>query len=621
LMYLCSLDMEQRSALAKLCRAQCYPPTRSRLGCMTKCVPEHILSDILPMCQTPLLAGLLLQCVLLAPLPTEYVVAEYEKSLMKEMTVMNSVRRVNNFNFDPLFGDIGQSIHPDIPPNECAARFIFNAISSWKNSLWNKILYPRVGSKTVSKWTARQVRLYLDDYVPNDPKGITPIDLERIYHQHGVKVGGPCELRQKWYYTNLTPRTYFAQGGDAYFSSTYLSKSFTDLCDKLPATNRRTRVCPGRITIRNPSDDVIYYDLTAFTSNLHIQVSFMARLSLFCRGTLVRVLDSFHGIVERDLGELIHEYVMTNLHEPSYTLQSRMGDNSMKHYHNVAGFLGVYGNIATATFIHGAIMTMLHDNDDECNVAGDDGLSVSANPNHTIHIVGEMGTVMDEKTFRESEGCCIHLKRPIQRIGNRLLHGQLITWPSLEVHQPQSEMDERYPYLRHISKRDRREAIISSITAFLRTLELQTLDEHDLNLIDTFLSSLYSAYDLPRGGCVPQTALVTSCFIPAYERRYIGLDPLHNTISRNYSGVTRLPIRGRMDFRSDMVDEGAFRCNSTPLLNHLVVLGYLEQKKEFHVVFGDEGYAELLKEYINPELPIYTYEVVTSLPTWLGSIN
>lgn len=527
---------------------------------------------------------------------------------------MESVKRTNTLNFEPFFGAYEEAVSSLIPPNRQFTQYVHRGIDSWIKSLQQRTLFPRLSSKTVSVLTAREVYAVDAHYVSKDPIGITPIDLEYVYHHYGVEVPGPCEMRQKWYCSNLQPRTYYAQGGAAYHTSKYLAIPLVELCDILPSTNRRSRVDPGRIVIRSPTDDVAYYDLTSFTSNLHPHTEFMYRLAKYCMGAEVSILDSVHGIIKRDLGVLIYEYTDTNLQKPSYTLPSKYADPSVVHYHNIAGFLGVYGNIASATFIHGMVMGMSHSFYDENNVAGDDGLDVTDCIDDTLEVVSSMGLVKDDKTFRQSEGCCIHLKRPITRIGERLLHGQLFTWPSLEPGE--IDIDIRYPYLRRMSKRDRQDSMSGAVTAFLRKLEFQTFDTQELDVIDTFLSYIYEKYKLPREGCVPQITHTDSGFIPAYERRFIGMDPIRNTIVRNYANIAKLPLRGKLDWEYGMLGEDTFECNNTKLLSHLAALGYLEQEKNSILVFGQDGLDRLIKEYVDPDPQIYRYTVIYDLPVW-----
>lgn len=529
---------------------------------------------------------------------------------------MESVKRPCTLCFEPFFGDYHCTIHPSIPSNPTMAKHIHRCIDQWIDSLKRRVLFPKVGSKTVSKLTAQEVFMVDSQYKPNNDMGITPIDLERVYHKYGVKIRGPCEMRQKWYFSNLRPRTYYAQGGTAYHTAKYLAGPFVDLCDALPTTNKYSRVDPGRIVIRDPTHDVAYYDLSSFTSNLHVHCEFMYRLARYCVGQQVRVLDSVQGVISADLGDLIYEYTRENLDNPEYTVPSQYGDSSVVRYHSVAGFLGVYGNIATATFIHGIVMTMQHNYLDENNVAGDDGLDVTKSVNDTLALVSQLGDVEDSKTFRDNEGCCIHLKRPITRCGNRLIHGLLVTWPSLEPGQTNADI--RYPYVKNMSNRDRKDAIASSVTAFLRKLENQVLTDSDVDLVDTFLTSVYDTYNLPREGCVPQISGGNSGFVPIYERRFIGVDPIYNTITRLYQDIARVPHRGISRCDMEMLENGRFQCNSNAMLRHLVILGYLEQEKMSEHVYGMDGLNRLLKEYTHPDPPIYDYHTIPTLPGWVS---
>jgi len=614
-----SLSMDQRSAVAKLCRAQCYPPRSSRLHKMTNSLPHSFKVQLLPLCQTAPMAGLILQLILLAPMSSIEIDRIYRASLQKEMTVMESVRRICTLDFSAFFGMYDLPIHDQFPPNSAMARRIHSGIDRWITSLENRILYPRISSKTVSKLTSGNLYSTISGYVPKDSVGITAVDLEYVYHTYGIKIDGPCEMRQKWYCSNLQPRTYYAQGGDAYHSSKYLATPFTELCDTLPCTNRLIRTDPTRIIIPDETYEVLLYDLTSFTSNLHVHRTFMMHLANYCRGRQVMILDTMHGITQQDLGDMIYEYTKVNLHNPTYTLPSKYSDPSETHYHNIAGFLGVYGNIATATFIHGITMSMLHTNTDENNVAGDDGLDSCQDAEKSLELLSTLGEISEEKTFRINEGCCIHLKRPLTRIGNRLIPGHLVTWPTLE--HVQANTDLRYPYLKRLTKREGVTAISGSITAFLRDLESQQLTDSDKEIIDTLLTYIYDEYELPREGCVPQaTPSATTGFVPAYERRYIGEDPISNTICRHYTNIAKVPLRDVCKMEWHMLSESKFRCNQNSLLSLLERLGYVDVEKPSVYVYGEEGMKRLLKEYIRPDPRLYDYSVLSTLPGWISDL-
>jgi hypothetical protein len=587
---------------------------------MTDSLPAYFRDSILPLCQTPLIAGLLIHLVLMAPLSQYDIDTTLTESYIKEIAVMESSKRPHELDFSVYFGNYHSQVHPSVAPNPGVARFVHKLIDRWIGSLQERVLLPRITSKTVSKNTAYTLRSTLLDYEPNDPMGVTPIDLERVYYLHGWKVPGSCEMRQKWYVSNLKPRTYYATGGDAYHTSKYLSRPFTELCDLLPATNRRLRVNPSRIHIADDALDIAYYDLSSFSSNLHEHDNFMGELATYCMGTTVELLDSVHGIMEHDLGALIRDYNATNLHYPAYTAPARYGDPTVDRYQGIAGFLGVFGNIATATFIHGIVMAMRHTRFDENNVAGDDGLDVTDSVEDTLALVRTLGTVSDEKTFRDHEGGCIHLKRPILRYGGRLFHGNLVAWPSLEP--VMTTIDARYPYLRSNSQKEKIDALAGSVTAFLRKLESLVLSDADVDLVDTFLSHVYNAYALPKEGYVPQCTLQSHFgFIPTYERRFIGVDPIWNTLCRHYTGTVEVRLRGCVQWDVGQLQEGTFRCNSNGVLRHLVCLGVMEQNKLSVEAYGEDGLQRLLKEYMDPDPPIYEYVCSSKIPAWITEVS
>lgn len=619
LLFMSSLDANERKSVTTICRSQCYPPSNTRLGKMISNLSPRFRVQLLHLCQQPLTSGLILSLVLASPMSKKEIGQMYRESFIKEMKTMESIRRPCTLDFSVFFGNYESQIHQTISPNPRMAKLINRRIDDWKASIANTLLFPKVSRKTVSKSTSNLLKATYREYVPNDEKiGITAIDLERVYHIYGDEIEGPCEMRQKWYTSNLKPRTYYAQGGDAYRTSKYLSYALTDLCDFLDCTNRRSRVDPSRIVIRNETDDVIYYDLTSFTSNLHVQREFVDMLASYCIGTSIYILDSCSGIIKQDLGDMIYTYTRTNLTQPGYTTPEKYGDSNTVHHHNIAGFLGVYGNMATATFLHGAVISMKHDYLDENNVAGDDGAEVTDDVKHSLDFVSTMGQVADEKTFRDSEGCCIHLKRPITRVGNRLIMGSLIPWPTLE--QGQKMIDDRYPYMRNMSKKDRMDAIAGGITSFLRNLELRVLSLEDTEIIDKYLTHVYNEYSLPREGCVPQVHASPFGFVPAYEKRYIGQDPITNTIKRTYTNTAKVPLRLRIEFDRQMLDDTSFRCNRNKLLGHLEILGYIEQKKVDMIVHGESGLKCLIQEYLKPEPRVYDYTIKYKLPDWVPDI-
>jgi len=448
----------------------------------------------------------------------------------------------------------------------------------------------------------------------DEKKGVTTIDVERYYHTTGVKVGGCCELRQKWYVANLSPRTYFAQGGDAYHRSKYIPKMMDMLCETLPLTMRRNRTNPTRIVVPE-GYSVKFYDLTSFTSNLHVQRHFGQRLARFCKGYTVTVVDAVDGPIPLDLGDYILDYVDNQLIEPRYSLERVGGSRDLELVHSVAGFLGVYGNISMATYLHGAVMLQACHDHESANIAGDDGLIVREETDHTVELIATLGLISDEKCYDIEEKGCIHLKRPISLLGTHLIQGRLLAWPSLE-HLFENRCDPRYPYIQSMSKVERQRVVANSITGFLQALTTYDLSKNYTKLISTYIKRMYARANLPREGNVPQCGNRQLGFVSAYAKRFIGLDPIVNTINRHYRGFAVLPRRGYEQVDLRVCEDPTFLSGSNALLNYLEILGYLEKKKQNVTVYGEIGLHILTKEYTDPDPSIYEYTIVRPLPPW-----
>jgi len=332
-------------------------------------------------------------------------------------------------------------------------------------------------------------------------------------------------------------------------------------------------------------------------------------------------VDAVDGLVPKDLGDLIWEYTTHNLIQPLCSL-ARVFPN-MDHCvaHHVAGYLGVYGNIATATFLHGAVMLQTVDSPNRLNIAGDDGLIDSNYDKEKLDALATIGIVEETKAFSTEEGGAVHLKRPITQIGNRLLPGLLVPWPSLEYLSLEQSVDPRYPHISNMSKDERRTALAASITTFLSYLTTTAMTADDHEYIFSFLKWLYQEGRLPEGGNVPQISGTPLGFVPAIRIDYIGLEPITNTIGRMYPGWATLIRRAHMPFEKDMLEQREFLCNGSKCLRYLEDLGYLSSRKESVYVVGEEGLQALLKEYLNPDAPVYRYKLDSmALPEWLENL-
>jgi hypothetical protein len=307
------------------------------------------------------------------------------------------------------------------------------------------------------------------------------------------------------------------------------------------------------------------------------------------------------------------------MHFPSYSTERIVSDADVTlHYHYTSGFLGVYGNIALCTFLHGAVMCQLVDSLDSANIAGDDGAIDTTDHRETLKAIPVLGIIEASKCFNTLEEASIHLKRPLRQIGNRLHQGYMVIWPSFEYLFCLEDCDARYPYLEDLTITECRGAMASSITTFLSSLINIELSVEHISLIDSLLVYIYQTLDLPLDGCVPQVTHNPIGFVPAYRTEFIGLDPIRNTILRHYPGRCVLPARGFQEAdMTELESSGEMRSNGNALLRYLEILGVVDPRKVDEVFYGEVGLERLLKEYLDPDPIIYHYTRCLPFPSWI----
>nr|WNA22199.1 MAG: RdRp [Downy mildew lesion associated ambivirus 4] len=612
-----SLTQSQRKNLANLARAQVYVTTATTLHqLLSTNLSEFLITKFEPLVQEPFSAGLLLSMLRLAPLSKEEIKDAYTKSVLKERLVMDRTGLPTTINYNTFFGSPNEPIVIGQPPNPKSALYVQAAIDGWIKDECNRLHYPKLSRKTTSDDSRDNVKsLNIRIGRIQEEESVNQVDMEQILHQTGIPITGPCEMRQKWYPANFGPRTYYAAGGDAFHLSKHMAQLWTRLADSIPPTDRRLRVIPTRLRL-NPDWHALIYDLTSFTSNLHEQKYFIRRLGLYCLGNAIRYVDATRGIVEDDLGMMILRYNDLNDQAP-YSLR-RIHKDTPDLAHHTAGFLGVYGNIATATFLHGCVMLQLCNSENELNVAGDDGIINEDDSARSFSVLRHLGELEWTKCFKTYEEGCVHLKRPLKQLGSRLVQGNLIMWPSFEfVLQDSNMVDPRYPFIRDLKRIEWRNAISSSVTGFLTSLTTIAMESWMVDVSYSVLQWIYRTMDLPMEGHIPQISGGDLGFVPQIMHHCIGLEPKQNTIKRIYQGQAKVSIRRFEPCKQDELEfDDTFECNSNPRLGYLTSMGYLERTRPWTIAWGEEGLRLLLKEYFEPVPVVFSWRVVREIPEW-----
>ncbi|UHK02572.1 hypothetical protein [Heterobasidion ambi-like virus 1] len=581
-------------------------------------------------------SGIVINAVLAAPMPEEMVEEMRKASKSKETKVMEDMRPSTELDYSVWFDPSRhhESMHWTMAPNPPMARKVKMVIDQWISTLENgPILYPTMSTKKISRNTVANLSRDIDTRWADPDLLVDQTMLEELYHESGYKAYGVVEMRQRWYTSGLGPRTYFAAGGTAYHASKYLQQPFNLLCELFDPTHRINRVNPQRLVIdefdddEEPEDPYIY-DLTTFTSNMAEQVPFLYKLSEYCRGHIVYVLDSYAGCIEQDLGEMLWEYAEYNNKAEYEDLSQGLGEYGPFLQHGIAGFLGVHGNIASCMFLHGAVMLQGVRDTSKLNIAGDDGIVITTDREKIFRIVRLLGLMEESKAYVGSEPGAIALKRPISVDYENLLivTARILIWPSFErfAHAALNPPDIRLGPLD--KPKDRIDAIhrfSAAVLSMFRHLRTYVLDPPFKDFLKKLLQDQYGRFQIPLYGSVPQFGGDERMgFITAVSDEAFCGDPITYTIDINFRGKFKGTRRDKVivDTLTGRSFAGStFSSNSTPLLRFLKGIRYVSAEKETIDLEGESALWAAHKEFGEDRFlpPVYTYIVLKDIPPLL----
>lgn len=580
--------------------------------------PHILLNDFL---RNPLYQGAAIMAIFIYT-PGDGEIAQIKlESYLKEINVLDGTNNAPNINFAPFFGDYNTPLHDDIPANPKMARRVHESIDSWIRQIGRYIHTPRMSKKLLTSNDRESIKEYLD-HILHEPQYSTQADLELLEFEHHIQLDEPAELKQQWRTNGLAPRSYYVCGSGLYYDVRYTQRMWNDLVDSLAATHRRGRVNPGRIYIDNMKH-ALFYDLTSFTSNMALQPIFLDRLALYCQGSEIEVMSTVDGVVPLQLSDVIRAYNSSNSFPPYVCPALATMMSPTEDVHGVAGFLGVYGNIATCMFLHGAVLLQLAEREDEVGVAGDDAvIVVHYGEEQTVFaVVAILGILAREKTF-DSDSDVVYLKRRVE-LGdhNRLLTHHYIQLPSFlfllnSIELRRFRESSKKPY-------ELRDIAISSLGAFFSSASLVDVEYHDR--IRDFAGGYYRLLGLPENGYVPQFHYGPPVrrsrlpFVPSVS--VIGSESyVTDTLRLCHPGFSMVSVRDELvgETDIDLVAGITFTAYTQPSLTFLIRLGYVERvttKRE--MVLGDEGLERTIAEYTRSrslDAKQYTFRIVKSVP-------
>jgi hypothetical protein len=364
---------------------------------------------------------------------------------------------------------------------------------------------------------------------------------------------------------------------------------------------------------------------------------FMQHLADYCKGTPITCLDTFIGLVQHDLGEMLEEYnnEINILPEMDLTRILQVQDGQQIDQHKKSGMLGVYGNIVFSTALHGIFLSFLTGTFERASVVGDDAAGIITEEEWQIPSIlkrlQSLGHVHPEKVEEWGPDCDVSdshgwqfLKRPLDRIANNVFIGRLLDIP-LAIYGAEPEND-----LHTVdagSLKERITAIVSQVSRLLDRLHQfeSSLNEESIDFALRYCQILFKSQSLPITGA-----------LPPYHHRDLG-EPIHlvmpilarESVSRPWFEVLCEELAGRSFtlLRSTLVSEeipDRFRFEgqmtqgtSTRLFTIAADLGFVDRGLQsiFYVLNGDTRL--MLRRWIDGELHVvYDFTYIREPPRW-----
>lgn len=542
------------------------------------------------------------------------------------------------FSSDPR--DVYRPLSIYLPPCPEINHRMRACLHSFKQSVSSlPVLLPQIsGKRSVSRSTAS---LFSESFLPETPfdKEVLPRDIERRYADTGLHVGGYAELRQVWTYGDLKPRTYFAFGGEAYRASKYIKDIANLLVNSFNETGFKSRFSYHDVSL-SPSKRLFTYDYQTFTTNFAEQKYFLYSLSEYMKGVAIEVLDTREGLITIDVGEMLEEYTRITTDRPEFTIQQLFEDEDYTPYrHLVAGFLGVYGNISTATSLHGMHAAQICGPSTQSKCVGDDVLASGDSDPHpmsfddTLMAVRSLGDIEETKVQvweddgmeyedNDSQRGWHYTKRPIDRIVNNIVIGLLIEFPMFGALFPEDDGV-------HSGEKDLKTRLRSAATQTfhlvrkVRDALIDDLHEEDIQFLLQSMEPVYAAFDIPRLGVLPHERIHgirgnlflpidRSVFFEAFEDIQIGsFDPSEPVSIPVTVGLDRVPS---LPF---LVVDMEYTAVVDRFHRFMQSMGYLVATPLFELAFVE--YAEYLRRierYLNREVLHVHRVVVLDVPHW-----
>lgn len=551
------------------------------------------------------------------------------------------------FSDDP--DSIFQELSTKLPPSPQHNQRIKDTFKQWRQQLEGQTFFPQMQSnKSVSRRTAYEysVATSRTNQEILDSRVSTSM-LERHYAESGVEIGGCCELRQAWKYNDLTPRTYFAQGGTTFHASKYIRNVANSLCNAFPETNFLTRFSIHDLAL-DDDDTSFIYDYSSFTSRLAELKHFLEALATFCDSTEIFIVDSRQGVLRWSLGALIREYNQVCNTKTEFSIHRYLPGEVIPLEHQLAGLLGIYGNIVLSTTLHGLHACQLCGDKGGCRCVGDDvfakvRLTAEWGKCEVIEAIQELGEVHPSKvrwwSFRdlehddEDDRAYPYIKRPLDRFYNRMIHSPALFLPIWGlifplpdgIHEIEDDIPFRYKTLgvQTLSTIKQAQALYPPLSGIQECL------------LQEYLRSLYRALGCQEDGLLPFESQVhksgvriSNVFIPRISGEFLRIDPwdhIRHRFETRKEVMLQIPMHTKekeVRFEELVRDGGPVISNRDKRISYLENLSWCKSNALFETRWMDfDEYRLFYEAFFRGDLySLYECQLSSDCPRWITEL-
>jgi hypothetical protein len=430
-------------------------------------------------------------------------------------------------------------------------------------------------------------------------------DVERVYAESEILLGGVTVMKSVWRGNDLKPRIYYARGPTVHHGSPFIQTLFNAFVDSLANTHRKTRFHTRDMMLT--SHEILFiYDYSSFTSNLHEIRRFTDALACAFDGVLITVVDVVDGPKQMDAGELLRDYNRHCNEDPTFDVSELSAVEEAVLNHN-CGMLGVPGNISSCTLLHGIHLAVITGALLRCKVVGDDAMGLMTQEpgdrETLLEAIGVLGAVAEEKMeFWSDEGLDTnedigqrwdYCKRTVNRWGNRVMIGDLIDWPPINILFQILNPHHRFVPMDQYS---RERTVSVQHPRFLMAIAPYDVDDSIEGFVSRYMRLAYKELGWhPRGG---KSMIMERYYPPAFQFRF----DYSEWLSSYGNGVIRRPKRycplvSEFTMQARVEPGAEFVAFPEPVLALGVRLGWLEDVTEYEYVridsFGDDLLSEI----------------------------